>query len=169
MFLQTNNQVTLPFIMKKVSRSLLKPALLVFILFIFSCSPLIATFDQASYQHVTSLKVDALALMDKCNDDYNLHAKEVADFQLDMDKAIEYDKHRPNNGITAKQWEILNAPDGHLLGAFLVLWKKDGVLDTIAKKMGTSYFPEKKKQIGLAFDQIAELESGKIKPKQVTN
>jgi len=155
--------------MKTFSRSLIKPALLVFILFIFSCGPLIATFDQASYQHVTSLKVDALALMDKCKEDYSLHTKEVADFQLDMDKAIEYDKHRPNNGITSKQWEILNDPDGHLLGAFWILWRRDKVLDTIAKKMGTSYFPAKKKQISEAFDQIAELESGKLKPKQVTN
>jgi hypothetical protein len=155
--------------MKKNRRLLLRSTSLILLLSIFSCSPLIATFDQASYEHVTSLKVDALALMDKCNEDYSLHAADVAAFQLNMDKAIEYDKHRPKDSITTRQWEILNNPNGHLLGAFLVLWKKDKILDTIAKKMGTKYFPEKKKQISDAFDQIAELESGKLKPKQVTN
>jgi hypothetical protein len=124
---------------------------------VFSCNPIISTFDQAAYSQVTSLKVDALYLMDKSTEDYATHETEVTALQLKVSKAIEYDKHRSHNTITNKMWDILNDPDGHLFGGFIVKWKKDG-------KENQTYITEKKKQIGESFDQIAELESKKIKP-----
>jgi hypothetical protein len=124
---------------------------------IFSCNPIISTFDQAAYSQVTSLKVDALYLMDRSTEDYVTHEAEVTALQLNVSKAIEYDKHRPHNTITNKMWDILNDPDGHLLGGFIAKWKKEG-------KESQTYVAEKKKQIGESFDQIAELESKKIKP-----
>lgn len=124
---------------------------------IYSCNPIISTFDQAAYSQVTSLKVDALYLMDKSTENYTTHEAEVTALQLEVSKAIEYDKHRPHNTITNKMWDILNDPDGHLLGGFIVKWKKDG-------KESQTYITEKKKQISESFDQIAELESKKIKP-----
>jgi hypothetical protein len=123
----------------------------------FSCNPIISTFDQAAYSQVTSLKVDALYLMDKSTEDYVSHEVEITALQLKISKAIEYDKHRPHNTITNKMWDILSDPDGHLLGGFIVKWKKEG-------KENQTYITEKKKQIGESFDQIAELESKKIKP-----
>jgi hypothetical protein len=122
------------------------------------CSPLISTFDQTSYSQVISTKVDALALMDKSVEDYSLHAKEVDDFKLEFAKAIEYDKHRPNNEITSKQWQILSDPDGHLMGGFLVKWKKDG-------KESPGLVTLLKVVIDSSFNQIAELEIKKIKQK----
>ncbi|MDN3547689.1 hypothetical protein [Mucilaginibacter aquaedulcis] len=127
---------------------------------LLGCSPTISTFDQNAYTQVTSLKVDALDLMDKATDNYTTHESEVKIVQLNIEKAIEYDKHRPHNEITTKMWTILNDPDGHLFGGFLVKWKKDG-------KCGVAFVADKKKQIGSAFDQIAELESKKIKPSEV--
>jgi hypothetical protein len=115
-----------------------------------------ATFDQASYAQVTSLKVDALALMDKSTEDYSSHINDVAAIQLELSKAIEYDKHRPNNLITNEMWNLLNDPNGHLLGGFLVKWKKDG-------KESAAYVADKKQQIGESIDQIAELEIKKLK------
>jgi len=128
---------------------------------LLGCSPTISTFDQNAYTQVTSLKVDALDLMSKATDDYATHETEVKAIQLNIDKAIEYDKHRPHNEITTKMWAIINDPDGHLFGGFLVKWKKDG-------KCGAAFVVDKKKQIGSAFDQIAELESKKIKPSDIT-
>jgi len=123
---------------------------------IVGCSPLMATFDQASYSQVTSLKVDALALMDKSVEDYSSRTADVAALQLELNKAIEYDKHRPKNQITNEMWTLMSDSTGHLLGGFLVKWKKDG-------KESAFYLKEKEKQVGEAFDQIAELEIKKIK------
>ncbi len=137
----------------KVFLRLLKVALLA--LFVVGCSPIISTFDQVAYSNVTSLKVDALALMDKSTEDYPAHANEVAALQLELDKAIEYDAHRPHNAITNDQWKLLSDPAGHLLGGFLAKWKREG-------KESPAYVTDKKKQIGESFDQISELEIKKI-------
>ena len=148
--------------MKHIFPFTLKPLLFLMIIMVLSCNSLMSTFDQTAYSQVTSLKVDALDLMDKSVEDYTSHDADVKALQLKISKAIEYDKHRPNNTITNKMWDILNDPNGHLLGGFFVKWKKDG-------KEGSAYIMEKKKQIGGSFDQIAELESKKIKPSQVSN
>ncbi|MFI5161222.1 MAG: hypothetical protein ACHQHN_08085 [Sphingobacteriales bacterium] len=121
-----------------------------------ACSPLMSNFDQVSYQQTTGLKVDALNLMDEATDSYAAHAAEVKTLQANIDKAIEYDKHRPHNEITNEMWAILNDPQKNLLGGFLVKWKQED-------KCGKVYIAEKKKQISFSFDQIAELESKKIK------
>jgi len=121
-----------------------------------SCKPLMSTFDQASYSQVISLKIDALALMDKASDEYSSHISDVNTLRLELDKAVEYDKHRPNNLITNEQWALLSDNDGHLLSGFLVKWKKDG-------KESPTYITDKKKQINVAIDQIAELEIKKLK------
>jgi len=123
---------------------------------ITACSPLMSNFDQVSYQQVTSLKVDALSVMDEAVTDYTGHTADVKDLQLKVDKAIEYDKHRPHNEITNNMWALLNDPQKNLLGGFLVKWQHDG-------KCSAVYITEKKKQISFSFDQIAELESKKIK------
>jgi hypothetical protein len=148
--------------MKYLFPCALKPLLFLIALMVLSCNPLMSTFDQTAYSQVTSLKVDALDLMDKSVEDYSLHGAEIKALQLRISKAVEYDKHRPNNAITNKMWDILNDPSGHLLGGFFVKWKQDG-------KEGDAYLREKKKQIADSFDQIAELESKKIKPSQVSN
>jgi hypothetical protein len=144
----------------KPVRSLIKFILPLVLL--FGCSPTISTFDQNAYAQVTSLKVDALDLMDKATESYTAHESEVKTLQLKIDKAIEYDKHRPHNEITTKMWTILNNPERNLYGGFLVKWKRDD-------KCSAAYITEKKKEIGFAFDQIAELESKKIKPTEVSS
>jgi hypothetical protein len=144
--------------MKAVLRPL-KLMLFFLTLLTLSCSPLMATFDQASYSQVTSLKVDALALMDKSTEDYSSHVSDVNALQLELNKAIEYDKHRPNNTITNDMWNLLSDPSGHLLGGFLAKWQKDG-------KESAAYVTDKKQQISDSFDQIAELEIKKMKAKQ---
>ena len=129
---------------------------------LLSCSPLIAGFDQTAYTQVTSLKVDALDVMSKANEHYTQHETEIKSLQLNIDKAIEYDKHRPKNENTVQMWELLNSPTGHLLGGYFVRWKQKTMLDT-------AFISDQKKIIGRSFDRIAELESKKIKPSQINN
>jgi hypothetical protein len=125
-------------------------------LLLVGCSPLMSPFDQVAYQQVTSIKVDALALMDEATEDYALHSKEAKELQNRIDKAIEYDKHRAHNELTNQMWAIMNDPQKNLFGGFLVKWKTE-------LKCGAVYILEKKKQVAKSFDQIAELESKKIK------
>ena len=76
---------------------------------------------------------------------------------IELDKAYEYDRGRALNKITVAQWDILRDPNRNLVGGFLKLWKAKGSLSAV-------FVAEKKKQIGDAFDQIIQLESGKTKP-----
>ena len=137
-------------------------AALLFLLALTGCSTMMSAFDQVAYQQVTSIRVDAINLMEEATEDYTVHVKEVKALQLQINKAIEYDKHRPHNEITNQMWAILNDPQRNLLGGFFVKWQHDG-------KCGAVYIQEKIKQVGRSFDQIAELESKKIRPSEVSN
>jgi hypothetical protein len=143
--------------MKVISKPFLKPLLLVLVVvFAVGCKSLMATFDQAAYSQVTSLNVDAMALMDKSTEDYSQHTADVAALRLELDKAIEYDKHRPNDQVTNAMWNLMSDTTGHLLGGFLVKWKKDG-------KESHAFVTNIKVVVDSAFSQIAELEIKKIK------
>jgi outer membrane murein-binding lipoprotein Lpp len=117
---------------------------------------LVAHYDQAAYEHATNAKVDTLALISKATDSYNEHQKEVEALTLELDKAYEYDRGRQLNKITVAQWDILRDPNRNLVGGFLKIWKARGTLSA-------AFVAEKKKQIGDAFDQIIQLESGKLR------
>ncbi len=120
----------------------------------------ISQYDQAAYQHAVNAKVDALAVMNKATGSYDEHQKEIESLMTELDKTYEYDRGRPLNIITVAQWNILRDPDRNLLGGFLKMWKAKGTLSS-------TLVAEKKTQIADAFDQIIQLESGKIKPSQV--
>lgn len=137
--------------MKKIAYCLLAS-----ILISTGCSPIISNFDQFAYRQITSLKVDALSLMDEATSDYANHAAEVKTLQSEMNKAVEYNKHRLHNDITNKMYALLNDPKANLLGGFLVKWQNDG-------RCSPAYIADKKTQVAFSFDQIAELEIRKIK------
>lgn len=116
----------------------------------------ISLFSQHAYLQDTSLKVDALILMDMGVDSFSVHKEKVNDLVVNIEKAYEYEKGRPDNSISAKMWAKLKDPDGNLLGGFIRLWEEKSILSK-------TYVQEKKKQVAAAFDQIIELESKKIK------
>lgn len=116
----------------------------------------ISGFDQQAYTYTTSVKVDALNVMDLAVNDYAGHTKEVKELRTQLQKIYEYEKNRPKNEITLKQWDILLDPEGHLLGGFLKRWETQ-------KTLSKTFVVEAKKLVDKAFDQIAGLESKKIK------
>lgn len=120
----------------------------------------IARYDQVAYEHATSAKVDTLALMDKATGSFSEHEKEVEALILELNKAFEYDRGRQLNKITVAQWDVLRDPNRNLVGGFLKMWKAKGSLSV-------TFIAEKKKQVGDAFDQIIQLESGKPRPTKV--
>ena len=122
--------------------------------FLLAACSLIAPPDRAAYEHATNAKVDTLALMSKATRSYNEHEKDVEALVRQLDKAYEYDRGRQLNNITIAQWDILRDPNRDLVGGFLEKWKAKGTLSA-------TFVAEKKKQVGDAFDQIIQLESGK--------
>jgi hypothetical protein len=145
------------FILRKNRRVL--QLLLLLSIFYTACST-ISHFDQFAYQQTTSLKVDALHVMDFAKETFTSHETEVTKIQMDMQKIYEYEKNRPKNEISTKMWKILIDSSGALFGGFINTWKSQG-------KCSPAYITNKKQQIAFAFDQIAELESHKIKPSDV--
>jgi PBP1b-binding outer membrane lipoprotein LpoB len=132
---------------------------IVLALMLSACST-ISHYDQAAYEHAVNAKVDTLDLVSRATGSYDAHAKEIESLLTELDKAYEYDRGRPLNLITVTQWNILRDPDRDLLGGFLKMWKAKGALNP-------TFVAEKKAQISDAFDQIIQLESGKLKPSQV--
>ena len=143
--------------MKKTNLSALirNLTVLVFLLSFTACAT-ISSFDQYAYTQTTSLKVDAMNTMDLATDEYTTHEKTVQDLQTKLQKVYEYGKNRPQNGITLKMWDKLLDANGHLLGGFIKRWQNEHKLNAV-------FVREEKKIIDEAFDQIAGLESHKIK------
>lgn len=144
--------------MKQLSKSI---AIIIVIFSVVGCAS-ISSFNQQAYLQTTSIKVDALNLMDLAKDDYMLNESIVKDFQTKLQKIYEYDKNRPKNEITTKLWDILLDKDGHLLGGFITRWEKE-------KKLNTTFIIDAKKLVDRAFDQISGLESKKNKPSEYKN
>lgn len=139
----------------KLFNSFRNTAMIVLLLSYSGCVT-ISAFDQYAYAQTTSLKVDALNLMDLAKEDYSAHQASVMEFQTKFQKVYAYEKNRPKNEITLKLWDKISAPDGHLLGGFISRWEKD-------KKLNAIFISDEKKLVDDAFDVIAGLESKKIK------
>jgi hypothetical protein len=130
-------------------------ALLIPLFWLNSCKT-IAVFDQQAYFQTTTLKVEALKVMDKAVENYADHASLIGDITMKIEKAYEYEAHRPQNEISTKMWNILKDENKNLFGGFLKRWSSKEKLDPV-------FITEAKGQIAEAFDLIAELESKKIK------
>jgi len=147
--------------MKKNNLSgLMRNLTMLVVLLSFAACASISTFDQYAYTQTTSLKVDALNTMDLATTDFASNEKTVQELQTNLQKVYEYEKNRPKNEITLKMWNILLDTNGHLIGGFLKRWENE-------KKLNAVFVQEEKKIVGDAFDQIAGLESHKLKPSDI--
>jgi len=148
----------------KGKKQVIKERFFVFLfsIVLFGCKPLISLYDQYAYTQTTSIKVDVLNVMDLASEDFQLHQKEVDNIQTSIRKIYEYDKNRPRNAIITKMWQKIIDTSGHLFGGFIKRWKNE-------KKLSKIFIDDAKNSIvGPAFDQVAELESKKSKPSQIT-
>lgn len=132
---------------------------ILFTLLLFYGCATIAKFDQYAYSQATSIKVDALSIMDSATQYYTTHQPAVTVVMNAIDKMYEYEKNRPKNEVSEKMWYMVRDTSGHLYGGFVKRWEREGKLDE-------TFIQESKRIIGQSFDQISQLESGKIKPAQ---
>jgi len=142
-----------------ISNRTINTSIIVLLLSYASCVS-ISSFDQYAYAQTTSLKVDALNIMDLAKEDFSTHQPVVKEFQTKLRKVYEYEKNRPKNDITIKLWDKLIDPAGHLLGGFLTRWEAE-------KKLNPAFITEEKKLVDKAFDQVSGLESKKIKSSDI--
>ncbi|KFF72305.1 hypothetical protein IW01_04350 [Pectobacterium brasiliense] len=125
-------------------------------LFLLSCST-ISPFNQRAYEQAVTIKVDALALIDKAlTEAYEENRHEVVLLKIQVEKAYEYARGLPKNEIVTKQWEIIKNPNRNSLGGFLAYWERN---NTLSK----TFVTDMKEVISNGFDQVIELESGKVK------
>lgn len=148
--------------MKQLKIKTARGSIIIFIVLLLSigCTPLIARYDQYSYQEAISLKVDAVNLIASATDSISKHLLEVNAVNTRIEKLYEYEKGKPNNTITTQQWEILKNPDRNLYGGFIKEWKNNGKLKPV-------YVSDKQDQIGKAFDVIIKLEAHKIRERKI--
>jgi hypothetical protein len=135
----------------------------IFIVFslLYGCAT-ISNFDQYAYTQATSIKVDALNVMGLATENYTNHLQDVSQVNNEIEKIYEYEKNRPKNAITTKMWQKMEDSTGHLYGGFIQRWKQQG-------KLSDAFVNDEKELVAKSFDQIAGLESKKIKPSSITN
>lgn len=147
--------------MKKVAIS--KKAKFIYLTFLLivsaSCST-ISTYDQQAYSQTINTKVETINLMSLATSEYATYEKDVKELKLKLLKCKEYAAHRPKNEISTEMWAILIDKEGHLIGGFMSRWEKENTLSP-------TFVRESQKIVAKAFDQIAELESKKIKAKDI--
>lgn len=137
---------------RKIGQSAIWPQPMLILL--LACAPLIGPHSPTAYQNATSLKAEALGLMDKATEPYPDHAASVDSLMVEIDKAYEFVRGVPSNNISAQQWLILKKSDGDLLGKFFLRWKQRGVL--LPEMIGGF-----KELVASAFDEIICLEANK--------
>ncbi|PWN06809.1 hypothetical protein [Rhodohalobacter mucosus] len=128
--------------------------------FLISCMPQMSVFNEAAYRQAVELKVASLNLLDKASTPYAENREQVETLKLELLKAWEYAKGRPDNETSAEQWEILIDPERNRLGNFFVRWEE-------RERLSPAIVREYRLIISDTFDMIISLESGKLKPEEV--
>lgn len=145
------------FSISTLMRSNAKTLAIISITLLFSACATIAPYNERSYQYATSLKPEALMLMDKATMPYTDFENDVNALMLKVEQAYEYVAGIPKNSDSAGQWKILKDPEGNLLGGFMRRWKtKQTLSETFIDNV-------KEDTVGPAFDSIIALEALKIK------
>ncbi|HEX3043487.1 MAG TPA: hypothetical protein VHY08_01930 [Bacillota bacterium] len=141
-----------PFGLKGGAYSLSIRTILVTLLIItYLTGCLVSPFEQKALDQDKALKIEALALMDKAVEDYDLHQDQINALTVKIDAAIAYEKSRPKNEITVKMWtDGIKKP----CADFFEIWQKEG-------KTSQIYVDGKKEQISDSFDQIIQFEEAK--------
>lgn len=126
-------------------------------LLITSCAPPVSQYSDSAYRQAVELKVISLDLIEHATQPYGAYEGEVRALRLELRKAYEFSKGRPDNEFSTAQWEIMIDPERNMLGGFLQRWEERGSMPEV-------FVSEASQNIAAGFDTIIGLESGKIKP-----
>ncbi|HYN47207.1 MAG TPA: hypothetical protein VES64_10995 [Allosphingosinicella sp.] len=121
-----------------------------------ACAPLIAGYSLEAYRYATTLKAETLTLMAEADEPFAQHAEEIRTLRTRLLAAQEFAAGMPMNQLSARQWRIMNDPDGGLAGEFWVVWERQGTISTAARAVQIQ-------QVSSGFDEIICLEANKEK------
>ena len=127
---------------------------------LFTACSSVSVYSPEAYKQAVDLKIESLNLMSYATLSYDDYQADVDYLWTELNKAYEFAKGRPDNKISARQWEILIDKDGNLLGGFLIRWDDENVLSQM-------FVDEMQLLVSDAFDTIIGLESGKINPSEL--
>ncbi|HWB24804.1 MAG TPA: hypothetical protein VG738_04960 [Chitinophagaceae bacterium] len=127
--------------------------------FVSSCKT-ISVYDDTTFVNTSTLKAQAVVLMDHATENYSQYADKVDAILIDAQKLYAMQKAREKNQVTIAQWQKLMAPDPvtkqSVLPGFFALWKKK-------KTLQQDFIDDAKTQVSDAFDEILKLEGAKLK------
>jgi len=132
--------------MKKAKLTLV----LIVLIMINACKP---TYSSLAYDNALKAKQDVLNTVELSINPYGDFVGKIDSLKLELNSYYTYELERPNNKASVEIWKRLIKDKG-VVTKFFELWKTLGVLRS--KEVETS-----KKQIGLNFDQLIELEQAK--------
>jgi hypothetical protein len=135
-------------------RGLTTPLLIAALSTLLTACPKAPPKSDAAAALATSIKTEALALMDKATEPFPTHKDEVTKLLGRVDDAITDARSRPNNEASVKQWGIVKDPTANNLGGFLARWESDNTLSR-------TFIDETKGLVSDAFDSIVKHENGK--------
>ena len=114
----------------------------------------VSVFSPQALDFGVQIKTEALALMDEATNDFASHAGAVSQLRQRMDAALTLASGRSNNAESTRQWELMNDPNGNLLGGFLSRWEQRGPLSR-------AFIDGRKEQVSLGLDDIVDTENAK--------
>jgi hypothetical protein len=133
----------------------LKLLFLFLFLSILGCSP-VSEFNQVALDKTVSVKIDALNLISKANEDYTNHQSEIDSLKTNVENVYQFSKTIPNNTESIAQWEIIRDPQRNSLFGLLELWKNKTTLSD-------TFISQVKILIAFDFNMIIDLENNKRK------
>jgi hypothetical protein len=85
-------------------------------------------YNQAELDKITTLQTDSVALVKNGTEPYSSHTQDIAKLDKEFKAAEQFAQKQPDSQILVKQFEIMNDPNGALLGKALADWQKKGTL-----------------------------------------
>ncbi len=143
--------------MKTDTKGLLRHEKCSFFRRLFSGEPLVCDYAHNTYTAAVELKSDALRLMDLAAKGAVAtdHLKQIADLEERLAVQVTRETEKGDqNMFAAKQWKLMAAKEGHLLGGWLEQWKS-------GKAQSQVFVLESAITIGRCFDSIIKLERAK--------
>lgn len=122
---------------------------------LLGCASLQApAFDQTALDQAVAAREKAMAVVTAGTEPYSQHEAEVTALRAQVEAAAAFAASRPHNEVVAKQWQVMNDPQAHLLGGYLKRWQALG-------KLNPGFALEAGRSIGEGFDKIIELEQAR--------
>ena len=89
------------------------------------CAFDIGPYNEDAYKNATSLKAEAVAMVDKSGEAYSSHASEADALSVKIDAAYEFSAGTNKSSLSALEWDKIRI---NVYRPFVANWKKNGTI-----------------------------------------